>query len=101
MNQLSLVAGLGLALSLTGASYAQDAVAAANADLAKYTGIPTFTAPGEPFDAKACMSGKSIMSIPASSAVPFLATIIASMVAIAKDVVNNGLSAAAGAPPEA
>src|SRR5690606_1210459 len=40
----------------------------------------------EPFDARACMKGKSIMSIPASSAVPFLATINASETAIAKEV---------------
>src|SRR3569623_1392167 len=90
MNHLSKLLGLGLTLSLVGSAYAaDDPVAAANADLAKYAGIPTFTAPGEPFDAKACMTGKSIMSIPASSAVPFLATINASMTQVAKTVGVN------------
>ena len=90
MNHLSKLLGLGLTLSLVGSAYAaDDPVAAANADLAKYAGIPTFTAPGEPFDAKACMTGKSIMSIPASSAVPFLATINASMTQVAKTVGFN------------
>ncbi len=87
MKFLSNAIGLGLALSLTGTAHAaDDPVAAANADLAKYANIPTFTAPGAPFDAKACMAGKSIMSIPASSAVPFLATIDASMTQVAKTV---------------
>ncbi|MDB5529554.1 MAG: sugar transporter periplasmatic substrate-binding protein [Devosia sp.] len=86
-NALTL-AGLGLAFGMVtiGAASAQDAVAAAQANLDKYTVIPTFTAAGEPFDAKTCMAGKSIMSIPGSSAVPFLQTINASMAEIAKTV---------------
>jgi len=81
-------AGAGLALSMmaAGAAQAQDAVAAAEADLANYTSIPTFTAPGEPFDAKACMAGKRILSVPASSAVPFVATINKAMAGIAETV---------------
>src|SRR3954471_3074396 len=86
-NALKL-AGIGLAFGMAtmGAASAQDVVAQAQANLDKYTAIPTFTAAGEPFDAKACMAGKSIMSIPGSSAVPFLQTINASMAAIAKTV---------------
>lgn len=73
-----------------GAAYAQSGpVAKAEAELAKYTAMPTFTAPGAPFDAKSCMKGKSILSIPASSAVPFLSTINASMTKIAQQVGFN------------
>jgi ribose transport system substrate-binding protein len=69
-----------------GAVYAQDVVAKAEAALAGYRALPTFTAPGEPFDAKACMAGKRILSVPASSAIPFLSTINASMAALAKEI---------------
>jgi ribose transport system substrate-binding protein len=80
------LAGFSLAMSLAalGTAHAQDAVADANADLAKFKAIPTFTAPGEPFDATKCMKGKSVISIPASSSIPFLSTIDASMAAVAK-----------------
>ncbi|NGP17022.1 type 1 periplasmic-binding domain-containing protein [Devosia aurantiaca] len=88
MGKITKLAGATLALGLmtAGAAHAQDALAAAQADLEKYTGIPTFTAPGESFDAKACMADKRILSVPASSAVPFVATIANAMSAIAKDV---------------
>lgn len=85
MKHVSILAGLALALCLAGNAQAADnPVAAAKADLAKYSKIPKFVAPGKPFDAKGCMKGKSIMSLPASSSVPFLATIDASMTKIAK-----------------
>jgi len=74
---------MALGLVATGAAQAQDALAAAQADLDKYTQIPSFTAPGEPFDAKACMADKRILSVPASSAVPFVATINEAMARIA------------------
>ncbi|MBZ9935645.1 substrate-binding domain-containing protein [Mesorhizobium sp. BR1-1-16] len=81
------LAGAALAVGLAmGSAHAEDAPAKAAADIAKYTSIPGFTAAGEPFDAKACMADKSILSIPGSSSVPFLATINASMARIAKDV---------------
>ncbi len=52
-----------------------DGVAAAKANIDRYSKIPTFEAPGEAFDAKACMAGKSIFTIPASSSIPFIKTI--------------------------
>lgn len=52
-----------------------DAVAAAQANIDNYSGIPEFVAPGPAFDAQACMEGKSIMTVPASSAIPFIKTI--------------------------
>ena len=54
---------------------AQDGVSAAKANIEAFSGIPEFIAPGEPFDARACMAGKSIMTIPSSSAIPFVRTI--------------------------
>ncbi|XWN29301.1 MAG: substrate-binding domain-containing protein [Devosia sp.] len=54
---------------------AQDGVAAAKANIEQYSQIPEFVAPGEPFDARTCMQGQSILTIPASSSIPFVKTI--------------------------
>ncbi len=82
------VVGVSLTAGLigVGAAAADDPVAAAAASLAKYTAVPEFVAPGEPFDARACMAGKKILSVPASSSVPFVATIDAGMAALAKEI---------------
>ena len=69
----SLAAGLLLAVSAAMAEGPEATRAAAQ--LAPYRQLPKFEAPGEPFDARACMKDKSILSIPASSAVPFLKVI--------------------------
>lgn len=71
-------AGLVAALAMTTALPAlaqDDPVAAARANIEAYSSIPEFVAPGAPFEARACMQGKSIMTIPASSAIPFVKTI--------------------------
>ena len=47
---------------------------------------PSFVAPGPAFDAKKCMEGKSILSIPVSSANPFTANIEKAMAAAAAKV---------------
>ena len=47
---------------------------------------PVFVAPGPAFDAQACMKGKTILSIPVSSANPFTANIEKAMAAAAKKV---------------
>ncbi len=47
---------------------------------------PAFAAPGPAFDAQACMKGKSILSIPVSSTVPFITTIEKAMQSVAKTV---------------
>ena len=73
--------------AMMGAAFAQsDLVAKAEAELSGYKAIPAFTAPGEEFDAKACMAGKKILSIPASSAIPFLSTINAAMSKLATEI---------------
>lgn len=71
-------------LASTLAASAQDGVAAAKAEIDAYSKLPEFTAPGEPFDARACMAGKKILTIPASSAIPFVKTIADGKDAIAK-----------------
>ena len=58
------------AVAATGASYS-----GAQANLAKYRAVPKFVAPGPAFDAKAKAGGKTLFIIPASSQVPFVATI--------------------------
>lgn len=54
---------------------AQDGVANAQANIDAYSGLPAFVAAGEPLDAKACMADKAILTIPASSAIPFIKVI--------------------------
>lgn len=51
-----------------------------------YKRLPRFVAPGPAFDAKKLMAGKSIISIPASSAVPFVENIEKTMAKVAKQV---------------
>ena len=51
-----------------------------------FTKKPEFVAAGPAFDAQACMKGKSILSIPVSSANPFTANIEKAMAAAAKKV---------------
>lgn len=48
---------------------------AAKALIAKYSELPTFTAPGPAFDAKACMADKKVFVIPLTNANPFNAAI--------------------------
>lgn len=69
-------ASLALATVAAHADAAADGLAAAKQKLQKYTEKPVFVAPGEAFDAKACANGKKQLSIPNSSANPFLKGII-------------------------
>ncbi|MDO8213287.1 substrate-binding domain-containing protein [Conexibacter sp. CPCC 206217] len=54
---------------------ASSGVADAQKELDAYRGVPTFEAPGEPFDARRLVAGKTLMSIPASSSIPFVQTL--------------------------
>ncbi|WP_421761326.1 sugar ABC transporter substrate-binding protein [Devosia sp.] len=84
----SVTAGAALALfaSPVFADAASDGLALAKANLAPYSAKPVFTAPGDPFDAKACAAGKKMMSIPNNSGNPFLKGIIDRMKAAGADV---------------
>jgi ribose transport system substrate-binding protein len=69
------------------AAHAESPEAArAREQLEPYRQLPKFQAPGEAFDARACMKGKSILSIPASSAVPFIKTIQESIEKLAGEI---------------
>lgn len=72
-GRLGLASVLVLAAMLPAA--AQEGVDQARKNIESYSGIPEFVPPGEPFDAKACMAGKKIFTIPASSSIPFIKTI--------------------------
>jgi ribose transport system substrate-binding protein len=61
-------------------------LAYAQAQVAKYQQLPTWVEPGPAFDAKTLMAGKSLLLVPASSAVPFVQTIADSMAKIAGEV---------------
>jgi len=83
----SIVAAIQMA---AGAALAESPEAAqAKAQLEPYRSLPKFEAPGEAFDAATCMKDRSIFTIPASSAVPFIKTIQASMAKVAKDIGFN------------
>lgn len=72
--------------ALTLPAFAEADLVAAKAIVDEHSALPDFTPPGAPFDAKSCMADKKILSIPASSSIPFAAGIEDSMVAVAKDV---------------
>ena len=54
--------------------------------LEPFTRKPEFVAPGPAFDAKKCMAGKTIFSIPVSSANPFTKNIETAMSNVAKEI---------------
>jgi len=70
----------------TDSVFAAPDLAAAKALIDVHSKKPTFTAPGAPFDAKACMAGKKLLSIPVTSVVPFIAGIENSMAQVASEV---------------
>ena len=79
----SITAGLGLLALMVLIAGPPAAAAAAAADEARaqsvvdsYRQKPVFTAPGPAFDARACAAGKKMLSMPNSSANPFLKGII-------------------------
>lgn len=79
MKTRMLTLGCVLALAAVAVSAALAAGSAsfdgAQANLDKYRAVPKFVAPGPAFDARARARGKTLFIIPASSQVPFVATI--------------------------
>jgi ribose transport system substrate-binding protein len=63
-----------------------DAMADAKAIIAEHQKMPVFVAPGEAFDAKACMAGKKVLSIPISMTIPFNVELQKGMAAAAAEV---------------
>jgi len=54
--------------------------------IAKHSQLPTFTPPGPPFDARKCIAGKKVLSIPVSSANPFTKNIDIAETTVAKQL---------------
>jgi ribose transport system substrate-binding protein len=61
-------------------------VVAAQKEVDAYRGVPQFKAPGEPFDAKKAVAGKTLMSIPSSSSIPFVETLQKGVKQLSADV---------------
>jgi ribose transport system substrate-binding protein len=83
---LATGAALGLSAGIASAQVDEAGLARAAEALAPYQALPVFTAPGEAFDAQACAAGKRMLSIPNSSANPFLKGIIDRMKAVGEDL---------------
>jgi ribose transport system substrate-binding protein len=84
---LHLTAGIVfLGVAASGTAFGAPDLVAAKALIDSHSKKPGFTAPGAPFDAKACMAGKKILSIPVTSTVPFIGGIEVSMADVAKEV---------------
>jgi ribose transport system substrate-binding protein len=75
-----------LASGTAGADAASDGVAAATKVIAAYRAKPVFTPPGAAFDARKCAAGKKMLSIPNSSANPFLKGIIKREVVVGQEL---------------
>lgn len=81
----------GIAISTTSATAASPSaiakgIALAKSRLAEYTKLPTFTAPGAPFNARKIMKNKVIFSIPVNSSDQFVQTLENGMAAVAKKI---------------
>jgi ribose transport system substrate-binding protein len=65
---------------------ASSAIAAAQKELDGFRGVPQFKPPGDAFDARKAVAGKTLMSIPASSSIPFVKTLQDGVKAVAGQV---------------
>ncbi|MBS3651032.1 sugar ABC transporter substrate-binding protein [Pseudaminobacter sp. 19-2017] len=80
----ALLAGLSIAAFSTPAAAVD--LEAMKAHVADHQKLPEFQAPGEPFDARACMKDKKLIVVPFSSSVEFTGGVASRMVEIAKDI---------------
>jgi ribose transport system substrate-binding protein len=83
---LACLASTAAFASIGGLRAATPDLDAAKAVIAEHSGLPTFKPPGEPFDARSCMKGKKILTIPVSSANPFTKNIATAMTTVAKQI---------------
>ncbi|MDQ0419894.1 ribose transport system substrate-binding protein [Peteryoungia aggregata LMG 23059] len=65
---------------------AADPMADAKAIIELHRAMPVFEAPGDAFDAKACMAGKKVLSIPISMTIPFNVELQKAMATAAEEV---------------
>jgi|EndMetStandDraft_2_1072991.scaffolds.fasta_scaffold06764_3 ribose transport system substrate-binding protein len=72
-----LIASALLSVAMAGTAMAQGTPTAEEI-IKQHTQLPVFEPQGEPFDAKSCMAGKKMLTIPVSSANPFNKAIIQS-----------------------
>ena len=86
LTSAAVVGSLVFALSGRPGHAATPDLAHAQAVVTAHSQIPDFVPPGPPFDAKKCMAGKSLLSIPTSSSIPFVDGIENSMGTVAKQV---------------
>ncbi len=84
-NSLTLSAAA-VALLAAAPLRAEPDIAAATALVEEYRTLPSFTPPGEAFDAKACAGGSKVMIMPVSSANPFNKNIAQAMIEVGKTV---------------
>ena len=86
VSQIRPLLGAAMLAALAGAAWAEADLAKAKTVVEDHRKIPVFTPPGKPFDAKTCMAGKKILSIPVTTAIPFVAGIEENLVAAAEEV---------------
>ncbi len=90
VRSMLMPAGSGLAVVLAIATGSAQAATPdlehAKAVIEAHSTTPEFVPPGPPFKVKDCMPGKKLLSIPVSSAIPFVDGIESSMAAVAKEV---------------
>ena len=86
ITALSALAALAAPLVLSGGAAQAEGLDYFKGKLTAFTKKPDFSPPGPAFDAAGCAKGKTIFSIPQSSANPFTANIEKAMAAAAKKV---------------
>ncbi|GAK72055.1 putative ABC transporter substrate-binding protein [Agrobacterium rubi TR3 = NBRC 13261] len=74
------------ALAALASPASADSMADAKAIIEQHRAMPVFTPPGEAFDAKSCMAGKKVLSIPISMTIPFNVELQKAMSDAAKEV---------------
>ena len=85
-NRGKIAAALAAALAASPALAATPDLDHAKAVIEAHSKTPEFIPPGPPFKVKDCVVGKRLLSVPVSSAIPFVDGIESSMEAVSKEV---------------
>jgi ribose transport system substrate-binding protein len=83
---LALLGGVLTLLAAGGGARAESPMDTAQAFVAAHQKIPEFTPPGPAFDAKTCMAGKKILSVPLSMTIPYSVAVNNAMMEAARSV---------------